>query len=87
VPDDYVSWAGPVFLDLIAVELFVGHRRGVSHCRVNETVGDISTGLLMQSSRLPARGLRDVFVFQYFYLDRHHGGGNLHHLGSPLWNL
>jgi alkylglycerol monooxygenase len=68
---DYIAMAGPVFFVLIAVELFVGHRRGVSYYRLNDAVGDISTGLLMQLSQVFTKVLvvgGYVFVFQRFRL-------------------
>ena len=54
---DFVAMAGPFFFVLIAVELFVAYRRGVSYYRVNDAINDISTGLLMQISMLFAKGL------------------------------
>jgi len=54
---DYIAMAGPVFFVLIVVELFVAHRRGVSYYRVNDAINNISTGLLMQTSVLFAKGL------------------------------
>lgn len=54
---DYIAMAGPIFFVLIAVELFVAHRRGVSYYRVNDAINNISTGLLMQISVLFAKGL------------------------------
>jgi hypothetical protein len=37
--------------------MFVAHRRGVSYSRVHDAINNISTGLLMQISRLFAQGL------------------------------
>ena len=54
---DYIAMAGPFFFVLIAVEMFVAHRRGVSYYRVNDAINDISTGLLMQLMMLFAKGL------------------------------
>jgi alkylglycerol monooxygenase len=54
---DYIAMAGPVFFLLIAAEIFVAYRRGVSYYRVNDAINDISTGLLMQLSMLFAKGL------------------------------
>jgi sterol desaturase/sphingolipid hydroxylase (fatty acid hydroxylase superfamily) len=54
---DYIALAGPAFFVLIAVELFVAHRRGVSYYRVNDAINSISTGLLMQLSVLFAKGM------------------------------
>ncbi len=68
---DYISMAGPAFFIFIAVELFVGHRRGVSYYRLNDAVNDISTGLLMQLSLLFTKTLivgGYVFVYQRFRL-------------------
>ena len=54
---DYVAMAGPLFILLIAAEIFVAYRRGVSYYRVNDAINDISTGVLMQLSMLFAKGL------------------------------
>lgn len=49
--------AGPVFILLIAAEILVAYRRGLSYYRVNDAINDISTGVLMQLSMPFAKGL------------------------------
>jgi sterol desaturase/sphingolipid hydroxylase (fatty acid hydroxylase superfamily) len=60
---DYIALAGPVFFVLIAIELWVGHRRRQSYYRLNDAVNDISTGILMQLTTLFFKG---VILAGYF---------------------
>lgn len=53
---DYIALAGPAFFVLIAIELWVGHRRRQSYYRLNDAVNDISTGILMQITTLFFKG-------------------------------
>ena len=73
--------AGPVFFILIAVEVFVGYRRGTSYYRLNDAVNDISTGLLMQLSQLFTKVLvvgGYVFVYERFAVGDYSGN----HVGT-----
>ncbi len=54
---DYTALAAPAYLVLIALEIFVAHRRGRSYYRLNDAINDMSTGILMQLSVLLVKGL------------------------------
>jgi sterol desaturase/sphingolipid hydroxylase (fatty acid hydroxylase superfamily) len=54
---DYVAMAGPAFVLLIGVELFVAWRRGQQLYRLNDAVNDIATGMIQQLSTLFTKGL------------------------------
>ena len=62
---DFVALAGPIFFVLIALELWVAHRRGQRLYRLNDAINDISTGILMQLTVLVAKG---VIVAGYFWI-------------------
>jgi sterol desaturase/sphingolipid hydroxylase (fatty acid hydroxylase superfamily) len=54
---DYAGLAGPAYLLLIALELFVARRRGARVYRLDDAVNDVSTGILMQLLVLAGGGL------------------------------
>jgi sterol desaturase/sphingolipid hydroxylase (fatty acid hydroxylase superfamily) len=54
---DYAGLAGPAYLLLIGVELFVARRRGARVYRLDDAVNDVSTGILMQLLVLAGGGL------------------------------
>ncbi len=45
---DYAGLAGPAYLVLIAVEVWVARRRRADLYRLNDAINDVSTGILMQ---------------------------------------
>jgi alkylglycerol monooxygenase len=54
---DLAGLAGPAYFVLIAVELFVAKRRGLSLYRLNDAISNVSTGLLMQLTVLTFGGI------------------------------
>ncbi len=60
---DYTALAGPAYFVLMGVELWIAHRRGQQHYRLNDAINDISTGLLMQITMLLSKG---IIVAGYF---------------------
>jgi sterol desaturase/sphingolipid hydroxylase (fatty acid hydroxylase superfamily) len=65
---DYIALAGPAFFVLIAIELWVGHRRRQDYYRLNDAVNDISTGILMQLTTLFFKG---VILAGFFAIHAH----------------
>ena len=45
---DYITLAVPAFFVLIALELWVTHRRGHAYYRLNDSLNDLATGVLQQ---------------------------------------
>ncbi len=53
----YTALAGPAYFALSGVEIWLARRRGRDYYRLNDAINDVSTGLLMQLTMLPSRGL------------------------------
>ena len=62
---DYVAMAGPAFVLLIFIELYVSRRRGLAVYRLNDAVNDVATGVLMQLTMLFAKG---ALIAGYFWI-------------------
>jgi sterol desaturase/sphingolipid hydroxylase (fatty acid hydroxylase superfamily) len=45
---DYIALAVPAFFVLIALELWITHRRGHAYYRLNDSLNDLATGVLQQ---------------------------------------
>jgi len=63
---DYIQYAVPIFLLLIAVELIVARVRGLRLYRFNDSVTDLSCGLIEQVSKVFVKTLLLVgYIFVY----------------------
>ena len=68
---DFILYAVPFFFVLIALELLVDRRRGVSNYRVADAINSISTGVLSTTTGLLTKGIGVVtyaFAFQHLAL-------------------
>jgi sterol desaturase/sphingolipid hydroxylase (fatty acid hydroxylase superfamily) len=65
---NYIALAIPGFFALIALELFVTRQRGERYYRLNDSVNDLSTGVLQQMTTLLLAGL---IVAGYLALHAH----------------
>jgi len=54
---DYTALAGPAFMLLIGLELWLARRRGEHPYRLNDAISDVGTGILMQLTLLLVRAL------------------------------
>jgi len=67
-PPPFITYAIPFFFLLILVEFAVGIFQRKSYYRLNDSIGDLSTGILSQLWGLFQKG---VTLFAYFYLYEH----------------
>ncbi|KTD11103.1 sterol desaturase-related protein [Legionella gratiana] len=62
-------FAAPIFLILIGVELFFAYYKKTNAFQFNDSINNLSSGILEEIASLPVRGL---IIFSYYYLYEHH---------------
>ncbi|MCZ8343984.1 MAG: sterol desaturase family protein [Leptospira sp.] len=67
-PPKFVTFAIPVFFLLIGIEVWIGNRKNKALYRLNDSIADLSTGILSQLWGLFQKGLG---LFAYFYIYEH----------------
>ncbi|WCL50404.1 sterol desaturase family protein [Leptospira sp. GIMC2001] len=65
IPPPYVTFAIPFFFLLIFIEMGIGFFKNKNYYRINDSITDLSTGILSQLWGLFQKG---VSLFAYFYL-------------------
>ncbi|TGM48018.1 sterol desaturase family protein [Leptospira biflexa] len=63
-----VTFAIPVFFLLIGIEVYIGYRRNKDLYRLNDSIADLSTGIISQIWGLFQKG---VGLYAYFYIYEH----------------
>ncbi|XDD47543.1 sterol desaturase family protein [Leptospira sp. WS39.C2] len=63
-----VTYAIPVFFLLIGIEVYIGYRKNKDLYRLNDSIADLSTGIISQIWGLFQKG---VGLFAYFYIYEH----------------
>lgn len=67
-PPPYVTFAIPGFFLLIGIEVWIGFRKNKALYRLNDSIADLSTGILSQLWGLFQKG---IGLFAYFYIYEH----------------
>ncbi|MCU0825381.1 MAG: sterol desaturase family protein, partial [Leptospira sp.] len=67
-PPKFVTFAIPVFFLLIGIEVWIGNRKNKALYRLNDSIADLSTGILSQLWGLFQKG---IGLFAYFYIYEH----------------
>ncbi|MBL0953501.1 MULTISPECIES: sterol desaturase family protein [Leptospira] len=67
-PPPIVTYAIPVFFLLIGIEVYIGYRRNKDLYRLNDSIADLSTGIISQIWGLFQKG---VGLYAYFYIYEH----------------
>ncbi|KTC93218.1 sterol desaturase family protein [Legionella cincinnatiensis] len=62
-------FAAPIFLILIGIEVLVAYYRKSNAFQFNDSINNLSSGILEEIASLPVRGL---IIFSYYYLYEHH---------------
>lgn len=65
VPPPFITFAIPFFFLLMAVEYAIGHSKKETYYRFNDSISDLSTGILSQLSGI---FLKTLTLFGYFYI-------------------
>ncbi|EOQ88434.1 fatty acid hydroxylase family protein [Leptospira yanagawae serovar Saopaulo str. Sao Paulo = ATCC 700523] len=63
-----VTFAIPVFFLLIGIEVYIGYRKNKDLYRLNDSIADLSTGIISQIWGLFQKG---IGLFAYFYIYEH----------------
>jgi alkylglycerol monooxygenase len=64
-PPPFITFAIPLFFILMAIEMFYGYRKKLNLYRFDDTIADLSTGVISQIAGI---FLRIVTLIPYFYL-------------------
>ncbi|TGM23722.1 sterol desaturase family protein [Leptospira meyeri] len=67
-PPPIVTYAIPVFFLLIGIEVYIGYRKNKALYRLNDSIADLSTGIISQIWGLFQKG---IGLFAYFYIYEH----------------
>ncbi|EMY68951.1 hypothetical protein LEP1GSC199_0760, partial [Leptospira vanthielii serovar Holland str. Waz Holland = ATCC 700522] len=67
-PPPIVTYAIPVFFLLIGIEVYIGYRKNKALYRLNDSIADLSTGIVSQIWGLFQKG---IGLFAYFYIYEH----------------
>ncbi|KTD54380.1 sterol desaturase-related protein [Legionella sainthelensi] len=62
-------FAAPIFLILIGIEILVAYYKKSNAFQFNDSINNLSSGILEEIASLPVRGL---IIFSYYYLYEHH---------------
>ncbi|TGL33541.1 sterol desaturase family protein [Leptospira perdikensis] len=67
-PPPIVTYVIPIFFLLIGIEVYIGYRKNKALYRLNDSIADLSTGIISQIWGLFQKG---IGLFAYFYIYEH----------------